>query len=599
MKNLIKNRINYKLDKDTNCVLYGYNKKAVQRMLDFDKISGKNSPSIVGIIDPRESKNRKDSIFWGNNSLLLDIYNNLEDCVASKTFDTVINFMSFRSASSTTLELLNIDTIKNIIIIAEGVTERDSRIIGKIAREKGKMILGPATVGGIVGGEFRIANTGGSLENIIDCGLNRGDGEISFVTRSGGLLNELSNIVSKVNGVRIGMSIGGDRCPASTFVDHVLSLEEDEKTKVIIILGEVGGIQELLVAQAKKFGLITKPVIGWCMGISAEKFGENIQFGHAGSSANSGMEKASFKNRFMKECGILVPKSFDELTEIIEKVSKDVGLNRLEKMECEKIREIREDRKLPLFYSSISNELGEELKYNNVKISDLLGYGIGKTIGHLWLKKDIPEWFSKFIELVLIVVADHGALVSGAHNTIVAGRAGKDLVSSLCSGLLTIGDYFGGALNKSAMQFMEGVEMGLSPEEFVEIIKKRGQVIYGIGHKLKTKENPDMRVDILKKYVVENFPKLNHIEFALKVEEVTLRKKNNLILNVDGFIANAMLDGLTEILGKKEVIEIVNNEFINAFFILGRTIGFIGHWHDQKRLGQGLFRVPENDVQYL
>ena len=51
-----------------------------------------------------------------------------------------------------------------------------------------------------------------------------------------------------------------------------------------------------------------------------------------------------------------------------------------------------------------------------------------------------------------------------------------------------------------------------------------------------------MRVEILKKYVFENFPKIYHVEFALKVEQVTFRKKNNLILNVDGFIANAMLD---------------------------------------------------------
>jgi len=44
-------------------------------------------------------------------------------------------------------------------------------------------------------------------------------------------------------------------------------------------------------------------------------------------------------------------------------------------------------------------------------------------------------------------------MVSGAHNSIVASRAGKDLVSSLCSGLLTIGDRFGGAINDAAKQF--------------------------------------------------------------------------------------------------------------------------------------------------
>ena len=54
----------------------------------------------------------------------------------------------------------------------------------------------------------------------------------------------------------------------------------------------------------------------------------------------------------------------------------------------------------------------------------------------LWFKKRLPEYATKFIEMVLMVSADHGPAVSGAHNTIVAARAGKDLVSSLASGEL-------------------------------------------------------------------------------------------------------------------------------------------------------------------
>lgn len=50
----------------------------------------------------------------------------------------------------------------------------------------------------------------------------------------------------------------------------------------------------------------------------------------------------------------------------------------------------------------------------------------------------LPPWCVKFFELCLMVTADHGPAVSGAHNTIVCARAGKDLVSCLSSGLLTI-----------------------------------------------------------------------------------------------------------------------------------------------------------------
>lgn len=50
----------------------------------------------------------------------------------------------------------------------------------------------------------------------------------------------------------------------------------------------------------------------------------------------------------------------------------------------------------------------------------------------------LPKYATKFIEMCLMVTADHGPAVSGAHNTIVCARAGKDLISSLTSGLLTI-----------------------------------------------------------------------------------------------------------------------------------------------------------------
>ena len=56
----------------------------------------------------------------------------------------------------------------------------------------------------------------------------------------------------------------------------------------------------------------------------------------------------------------------------------------------------------------------------------------------VFLCYSLPKFACKFIEMCLMVTADHGPAVSGAHNTIVCARAGKDLISSLTSGLLTI-----------------------------------------------------------------------------------------------------------------------------------------------------------------
>jgi ATP citrate (pro-S)-lyase len=67
-------------------------------------------------------------------------------------------------------------------------------------------------------------------------------------------------------------------------------------------------------------------------------------------------------------------------------------------------------RKSAQFMSSISDERGEELMYGGVPIGDIMsqGLGIGGTIGLLWFRRKLPDYFCKFIELVLVVTADHG-----------------------------------------------------------------------------------------------------------------------------------------------------------------------------------------------
>merc|ERR1712217_472595 len=118
------------------------------------------------------------------------------------------------------------------------------------------------------------------------------------------------------------------------------------------------------------------------------------------------------------------------------------------------------------------------------------------------------------IEMILVVTADHGPAVSGAHNTIVTARAGKDLVSALCSGLLTIGPRFGGALDEAAKMFSEAHDSGVSPKDFIENMKKTNQLIMGIGHKIKSLTNPDQRVELVKAYAKANFKSTPVLDFA-------------------------------------------------------------------------------------
>merc|ERR1712023_57897 len=213
--------------------------------------------------------------------------------------------------------------------------------------------------------------------------------------------------------------------------------------------------------------------------------------------------------------------------------------------------------------SSISDERGEELIYGGVKLSQVFEQklGLGGVLGLLWFRRKLPTYFCSFIEMVLMVSADHGPAVSGAHNTIVAARAGKDLVSSLCSGLLTIGPRFGGALDDAAKMFTEAADMGVNAKKWVTDMKKENKLIMGIGHRIKSKTNPDTRVEVIEAYALKNFEDCRVLKFALDVEEVTTSKKANLILNVDGCIAVCFVDMLRSsgALSKEEIDEAIDN----------------------------------------
>ncbi len=253
------------------------------------------------------------------------------------------------------------------------------------------------------------------------------------------------------------------------------------------------------------------------------------------------------------------------------------------------------------FITTISDDRGEEVKYAGIPLSKLIEdkKGIGDIIGLLWLKKKLPRYASKFIELIIETVADHGPCVSGAHNAIVAARAGKDLVSSVASGLLTIGPRFGGAIDEAGRYFKWGKDSGLSPEGFVNEMKKKRMLIPGIGHKIKTSKNPDKRVVLLINYAKKNFPKTEYLNYVHKVEKITTSRKDTLILNIDGCVGVLLVDMLKSLgFTDEEITERLNAGLLNAFFVLGRTIGIIGHVIDQKLLKSSLYRTPYEDVLY-
>ncbi len=602
-------------DRGTQAIIYGFQQRAIQRMVDFDFLCKRETPSVAAVIRPTQGAAVSyHKAFWGSKEVVVPIYKTLQMAIKKHpNADVMINFSSFRSAFPTSKEALESDTIRTVVIIAESVPERQSRHLIKIAEEKNKRIIGPATVGGIKAGAFKIGNTAGTTENIILSKLYR-PGSVGFVSKSGGLSNEMNFMISTcTDGIYEGIAIGGDRYPGSRLIDHIMRYEANPKIKMLVSLGEIGGKDEYAIVDALKSGKITKPLVIWVAGTAAKILPSNLQFGHAGAMAGSEMETAEAKNKALGDAGAIVPDSYEDLDkkirETFDKLKQEGKIEPIEDFEPPKIPVNFNDairlglvRRPTDVIVTISDDRGDVPTFAGVGLDTIIrdNKSIGYVIGLLWFKRELPEFAQQFIEMVIKLTADHGPAVSGAHNAIITARAGKDLMSALASGILTIGPRFGGAISDAAKHVREALQKGMKPQEFVKYMKDVAKInIPGIGHRIKSVQNPDVRVQLLKEFVFKNFPKHPHLDFALEVEKITTAKRNNLILNVDGCIGITFLDLLENLdYSPEEIEDVIYSEALNGLFVLGRSIGMMGHVFDQKRQRAGLYRQPWDEILF-
>jgi len=606
------------LDRSTQAIVFNYKKQPIQRMLDFDFVCERGTPSVAAIVTPGASTGGFQKAFFGRSELAIPVWPSIELAAAAhSTARVLINFASFRSAFESSLAALHAPSIETVVIIAEGVPESDTKILIATARRLGKLIIGPATVGGVAAGAFRIGDAGGTIENMVNCKLHR-RGSVGFVSKSGGLSNEMYNVLSRTtDGLYEGVAVGGDVYPGSTLSEHVARFAKIPEISMIVVLGELGGSDEYAIVDQLRSGggrINGKPVVAWVTGTCAKWFNSaEVQFGHAGAKSGASDESAEAKNAALAQAGAAVPASFDQLEETISSVygglvssgaHKPVGDRPARKMpqDVSAAKRRGDVRVATNVVCTISDDRGEEPRYAGVPISEIIAdnYTIGEVICLLWFKTLLPAWATRFIELVLVTAADHGPCVSGAHNTIVAARAGRDLGASLCSGLLTIGPRFGGAVDAAAINFKRACDTNQSAADFVESMKRKGQRVEGIGHRIKTAENRDKRVQLLSEYAAQHFPGIRYLKYAQDVEQYTLQKASNLVLNIDGCIGALFVDMLSGCgqFNDGEVMEMLKLGALNGVFILSRSIGLIGHALDQRRMKQPLYRHPTDDVLY-
>ena len=580
--------------KDLQVICLGSHPGIIQSMLDYDFLIKRKRPSIMAII---ANGRRQERYFWGQSEVIIPVVSSLEELNehTRTVCQVVVNFQSARRVLKSMKQAFEqLPNMKFATIFAEQTPERHTFELLDIAKKYNILLVGPSSVGLLVPGKAKLGAIGGTRHaQLSEAGIVTA-GDTAVISTSGGIVNELIHTVNTAGlGVSFALALGGDRYPLTTPAQAILLAQEDPHTKQVAYFGELGGNDEYDIATLLKEKKVTKDLIVHIAGTVAELFETPPQFGHAKAIAQNIDESASAKKQILKESGAIVCETFADIAHSLKGYSNPSYVPSQETIE---------ERHRSLIVSHISGDyksetqlLGDDL-LTTIEQNSMASLIISMLLG----TQVRSEKLISFIDYVMRLLVDHGPYVSGAVNTIVAARAGKDLVSSLSAGILTIGPRFGGAINAAAGNWLTGVYDKADPQIFTEFFARKGNSIPGIGHKKYRIDTPDPRVEAILAFA-SNSNDDRYLQFALSIAAITSAKKDNLILNVDGVIAAVMLDILESKLGytHQELSELVDIDFFNAIFVLSRSVGFTAHYLDQRRHDEGLLRLANDDVRYI
>ena len=194
-----------------------------------------------------------------------------------------------------------------VITIAEHVPVHDMMGVYHLARKSSSLVIGPNSFGVISPGKSK---AGFMHDSIFTWG------GVGIMSRSA---TNCYETVFLLTGQGIGQStvigIGGDMIPGSTFIDFLPMFESDPQTKIIVMIGEIGGSDEEIAAGYIRSN-IKKPVIALIAGKNAPR---GTSMGHAGAIVSAdGTGSAENKEEKLSQSGVIMAESTEHIINIIK-----------------------------------------------------------------------------------------------------------------------------------------------------------------------------------------------------------------------------------------------------------------------------------------
>ncbi|MEV6901424.1 succinate--CoA ligase subunit alpha [Amycolatopsis sp. NPDC051372] len=229
----------------------------------------------------------------------LKVFGTVEEAIKETGADVSVIFVPPKFAKDAVIEAVDAE-IPLAVVITEGIPVHDSAYFWAHAVAKGNKtrIIGPNCPG--------VISPGKSNAGIIPADIS-GPGHIGLVSKSGTLTYQMMYELRDI-GFSTAVGIGGDPIIGTTHIDALEAFEKDADTKVIVMIGEIGGDAEERAAAFIKEN-VTKPVVGYVAGFTAP---EGKTMGHAGAIVSGSSGTAAAKKEALEAAGVKVGKTPSE-----------------------------------------------------------------------------------------------------------------------------------------------------------------------------------------------------------------------------------------------------------------------------------------------
>jgi len=251
---------------------------------------------IVGGVNARKAGTTVSHKDASGADVELPVFAGVAEAMKETGADVSIAFVPPAFSKDAMIEAIDAE-IPLLVVITEGVPVQDSAFAWAYNVDKGEKtrIIGPNCPGIITPGECLVGITPATIS---------GTGPIGLVSKSGTLTYQMMYELRDF-GFSTAIGIGGDPVIGTTHIDAIEAFEKDPNTKVIVMIGEIGGDAEERAAAYIKAN-VTKPVVGYVAGFTAP---EGKTMGHAGAIVSGSSGTAAAKQEALEAAGVKVGKT--------------------------------------------------------------------------------------------------------------------------------------------------------------------------------------------------------------------------------------------------------------------------------------------------